>query len=127
MPGHVTALPNPPPVGALVRHVDTGIVGIVEKSFAPGEHPNVSCAVLALSTGDELIWKPEAFEEIGGETVALFYRELVVPMMRSGAKLMHASAAKLGVDAKLLPALLRGALSEALRPSVKPQPPSPSS
>jgi hypothetical protein len=35
-----------PAVGALVRHVDTGIDGADERVFAAGEHPTATCEAL---------------------------------------------------------------------------------
>lgn len=103
-----------PEVGALVRHVDTDIVGAVVKVYAAGEHPPASCEVVALSTGDELVWKPEAFEPLSAHEARVFrvLVETFVHVIASTAKM----AASTGIAASSIAPLFRSALSTALRP-----------
>lgn len=117
MAGHVTALPDPeapPAVGTIVRHADTGIVGFVQRVYAAGEHPAASCEVVRLSTGDELVWKPESFTALSAAE-ALVYRTLEAAFRGIVGSTLEL-ARKTGLDPFRVALLLRSALSEALRP-----------
>lgn len=108
--------------GSLARHIPTGIVGVVEKVYAAGEHPTVSCAVVRLSTGDELVLREQAFEEVGTLAVAAFWSFLCAGL-RNVVQAGASEAQRRGIDPTLVQPLFRAALAEAFRSSARPSVP----
>lgn len=92
-----------PEISTLVRHVPTGIVGVVEKLFAAGEHPTATCEVVRLST-----------EELGSLAVVSFWNFLLGGI-RNVMKAAAAEADRRGVDPSLLQPLFRAAVADAFR------------